>query len=514
MKKALLNGTLLLAISGVIAKLLGAIYRIPLTNVLGAEGIGLYQLVFPIYALVITLCSGAIPIIVSRLVAEENVLCGGNGNYAIFKASFKLLLILGGLGTLLTAALCVPFALMQGQKSIYVGYLVVAPSVFFAAAAAGFKGLFMGSCDMRPTAFAQFFEQLIKMAFGLSVAVALAKYSQRAAVWGALFAITVSEAAALLTYYICYRKFKNRMIIYPVDKRGQRDMGKLIIKLALPIIAAEIILPLSAFADSVIIVNILKGSTATAQYGIWTGPVSSLINLPAVLSLALSAAVVPAVSKHRVLRDADAAKTKSTISLKLAFAIGLPSAAALLIMAQPCISLLYPSFNAAEKSLAILLLRIGAINCLLVAVLQVYNSLLQALDKSKFPVYSLMGGVALKIVLELVLIPVAGISGAAIASVSGFAFSVILDAVYYHYLLGANIKLLKSVGKITLSGVIMSTTVWAAVTFLSGDFVKIISAFAAGVAVYAAAVLVMGVFTKEELAGIPLARLLVRKKRH
>ena len=190
----LAGGAAVLAAGSMAAKFIGAFYRIPLTNILGAEGMGVYQLVFPVYALFITLSTAGIPTALSRIVAEHRARGESAGKY-LAAALFTLVALSVLAGGLITALSHV-FARWQGNPAAAGGYAVIAPAVFFAGLVAGFRGWFQGEMYMLPTALSGIVEQLVKLGVGVGLAAALAPRGQNAAVMGAIAGVTVSELAA------------------------------------------------------------------------------------------------------------------------------------------------------------------------------------------------------------------------------------------------------------------------------------------------------------------------------
>ena len=160
-------GAMVLAGAGFVSKFLGAIYRIPLTNILGAEGIGMYQLVFPIYALMLTLSSGGVPSAIARLVAERSGVNDEEGAKKVFFSSAVLLTLFGGIAVLSLVLLARPLAALQGNEALRYGYYAIAPAILIVAGSAYFKGWFQGNLDMMPSAYTQLIEQGVKMGAGL-----------------------------------------------------------------------------------------------------------------------------------------------------------------------------------------------------------------------------------------------------------------------------------------------------------------------------------------------------------
>ncbi len=220
----LVSGAAVLTIGSVIAKLLGAFYRIPLTNILGAEGMGMYQLIFPVYALFMTLSTAGIPTALSRIVAEKRSM-GESVKHYLFSA-IMLLLALSMLFTIITISLARTLARIQGNESVYQGFIIIAPSILFVGVIAGFRGWFQGEMYMFPTAISNIIEQVVKLSLGIGLAVA---FSSRGVIWavsGALIGVTVSEFITMIYMIITYlvRSKGEKRVKLSMD-RAQREWG-------------------------------------------------------------------------------------------------------------------------------------------------------------------------------------------------------------------------------------------------------------------------------------------------
>ena len=295
--KSLKSGASMLALGGIIAKILGALYRIPLTNILGAGGMGLYQLVFPVYALFMILSTIGIPTALSRIVAEQRAM--GNGAKKYFFACMLTLVSLSTIAAILVFCLARYIAIWQGNVLAYKGFWIIAPSLIFVGAIAGFRGWFQGEMYMLPTAVSNILEQLVKLALGLTLSILFSKRGVIYAVYGALIGVTASEFVTLFYMFITF-------VIH--NRHGQKEKLKVskaeaieVFRTAFPIAIVAVLIPLSNFFDSIIIVNMLRlfgltTETATWQYGVLSGPVNSLVNMPIVLTLSLAIAIVPSVA--------------------------------------------------------------------------------------------------------------------------------------------------------------------------------------------------------------------------
>ncbi len=218
----LFTGAGMLAVCSVVAKLLGAMYRIPLTNVLGGEGMGLYQLVFPLYTLLLTVSSGGLPVAISRLVAVK--LVGGDeaGAAKIVRVAVVALGLVGLACSLVLALFARQIATVQGNASAAPAYLGIAPAVTLVAVLSCFRGYFQGRENMLPTAVSQLIEQAVKLVAGLIFSRVLVKRSVSMGVLGALLGVSLSELVALaglaLTYFFTRRRVK-RSEVYARRRR-------------------------------------------------------------------------------------------------------------------------------------------------------------------------------------------------------------------------------------------------------------------------------------------------------
>lgn len=525
--KRIVSGAALLLIGSVVAKMLGALYRIPLTNVLGAEGMGMYQLVFPVYALFMVLATAGIPTALSRTVAEKRAT--GESTKKYLSVSMLALFLLGLIFATIMAVFSKFLAQKQGNADTYPGFLIIAPAIVCVCVISGFRGWFQGEMYMLPTALSNVVEQVVKLSVGLGLSYALAKRGVVYAVCGALLGVTVSEIATVLYMLLTYlvrsakQKKENALTARVAVERAEGDVAKRarfritkaeakgILHVALPIAAVSVLMPLSSFFDSVIVVNMLKvfgleKSVATAQYGIISGPVNSLINMPVVAIMSLAVAIVPSVSASRVTRDIDGVMLKSSLCVRLAYLLGIPFAFYLAVFAKNVIGALYPDLSYDSAIVAVNVLRITAANVVFLSTMQIYVSLLQALDKTKYAVLSLVCAIIVKIVLGVVLTRYIGINGAAIASLSLPVVSYFGTLLSYYKICG--LRLEKNVGLNLVSGVIMALCGIAICSFIQNDIASLAVGFIVCLLVYVWLAFLFNLIGKDDIPHLPLKKLL------
>ena len=394
--KKVIKGAFLLGGASFLAKILGAFYRVPLTNLLGSYGLGLYQMIFPVYALLLDFAGASLPTALSKIIAQ-----GGEDPKLYLKTSKRLLLFFGFFFSLALIVLSRRIALLQGNENATLGYLFLAPSIMLFSLLSCYRGYFQGLLKMFPTALSQVVEQVVKLLLGL-VLVRLFLPNLNLAVAGATFAITVSEAVALLVIYISYRRHKTTTFYSVESNFGVR--AKLILKTALPITLSGMVFPLSHVIDSFLVVNLLSKYTqnATALYGVMSGVVLTIINLPVSVCHGIATVAVPAVSSAK---EEDKIKTtEKTIILTLLLA--LPCALFLIYFAPFSVNFLFSRLQNQEKIVAVNLLRLTAPCVILIPFVHTSNGALVGRGKLYAPLISSGVGVAVKIITMVILLKI------------------------------------------------------------------------------------------------------------
>ena len=416
----LISGALILGGGAFIAKVLGAIYRIPLTKIIGGTGLGLYQMVFPVYALLLDLSGAGVPNAMAKLIAAERV---DREVYArkILKVSLIFFAAVGAMLSLLTALFAGAFSAAQGNGNARLAYIALAPSVFLVCLICCFRGYFQGFMDMTHTAASQIIEQTVKLGAGLVIAKIFLPDIPKA-VAGAALAITISEFVALIVLVITYIvKNKRNAADIGLIKLERYEFGitlKKIVAYSIPIALTGMILPLSKVIDSFFIVNFLSVHTenATGVYGVFSGVAITVIGLPVAVCYGISAVVVPLLSGAE--EKSKRKNAAGAVFLTLAFSV--PCAFFCAFAAPFIIKLLFGYMSAGERGLAINLLRVLSPCVVLLSLLQTLNGILIGKDSPKKPLIGMAAGVMVKTLIEIFTLknPKIGIYGAAAGAIA------------------------------------------------------------------------------------------------
>lgn len=424
MEKSFVKGAMWLTICGLIGKIIGALYRIPFSYIVGAEGLGLYQLVYPLFTLMITISTSGLPRGISKLLSEQ----WASGNHALARKTFKIsmtfLLIFSFLGSLLIGLLAYPISKLQGNTDAFGCYVAISPAVLFVGIISGYRGYFQAKENMIPTAISGLIEQITKLLFGLGLAY-IFRASVIKATIGALCGVTISEVVALVYLFINY-KFHTRKVPVIITSEELRLTNKQIVKkilsISIPIALGGLVMPISLIIDSSLIVKILSktfsSTEATTLFGLQSGVVGSLCNLPVVASSAVATAILPQISKENTYKNNDKIVLDIKNAVKFASLVSLPIAICFYIFSQQIILFLYKnSFSIYQVEVCSNLLKVGSTNIIFLALSQVSASILQGLGKVKIPLYSLLFGSIIKVIFVLILVnnPEINIYGAEIS---------------------------------------------------------------------------------------------------
>lgn len=510
--KSIITGAAVLSVGGLLSKALGALYRIPLTNYLGPEGIGLYHLVFPVYALLLSASSSGVPTALSRLISERLGAGDEKGARGAFKSAY---MVIGGAGlvfSLLLFFFAEKIARLQGVPRIADGYRMIAPSVFFTSQIAVIRGYFQGRMNMVPTALSQVVEQAVKILFTIGVAVNFLPDVAKAVTFSIL-AVSVSELAALsaLLFLYLFDKGRRKAPAAPSgsgkERKATLKWAAALLEASLPIAIGSAMLPLSGIVDGLLVINILGkyySGNVVGVYGLLNGPVNSIISLPAIVTGSVAVAAVPAIAAG------EEGKSKVALALKLTFLIALPCALGIIAFSQQIINLLYPTLSPEDAGLASLLLQASSASVVFLALLQTSICALVAARKSILGTLNLLIAVGVKVGLSFTLlhIPSINIFGSAISAAACYLVASALNflVLVRHYKLETSAE--AALRPLLCSSVAVALAFFSQKLFEAflGQNLSLALSIALSLPVYAFACLKLEVLSPVELGLLPLLK--------
>lgn len=397
----------ILAVAGIITRLIGIAYRIPVTNILGEEGQGYYGSAFSIYNIALLLTSYSLPLAVSKLVSARIAKGERKNAFRIFKGALFFALIVGSL----VASVVFLFAdfiaehMMSLRLSVY-ALKVLAPGLLIVAVMGVIRGFFQGMGTMVPTAISQILEQIVNAIISIIGASYLLKMGREAAMsqgnssvayaYGAAGGTlgTVSGAAfgvlfLALLFRVYYPTFKRQML--RDHKRSVESYGqiyKVLLLTIAPVILSSAIYNINETIDIGVFGNIMAAQGHTEQdvaalLGRFSGHYNVMIHIPVAVANALGASLIPSLTAT-IANNGTKKQIHEKINMVIrsTMMIAIPSFIGFLVLAKPILSLLFSG----DMTLSARLLQLGAITTVFFCLSTVTNAILQGLNRMTTPV--------------------------------------------------------------------------------------------------------------------------------
>ncbi len=540
-RTSFIRGAAILAATSIICKVLGVLFRVFAIRILGEDGMYFYEKVYPTYSWLLIISSSGIPIAISRMVASRIARGYIRDAEKVFHKAFWMLFILGVFTTSIMFFGAEPiarFLLDSSNPGMRYSLMALAPALFFTSILCAYRGYLQGLQRMTGTSISQLAEQVFKMIFGLMLAAVLAgryagtQYEAAAGSVGILLGVTISELLAVVVIYPVYRR-ESRLLSADNSESSESPNEKIIrtlFAIAVPITLGASILPIANVLDSAMITRLLVASGAEVHdaerlYVILCTYVRSIINLPAGLSTSLAMAVVPAIADAAARNEGQSVKQLTSMSIKLAVAVGVPCAVGLSVLARPIIFLLYRHIIPESLDIAQSLMHIAAFTVVFISLSQTATGALQGIGRQRIPLYFLLIGGIIKIIVNLVFIrmPDIGIYGAVFSNMACYGIAGILDTVVLIRVTQARLPFMETFLKPVAASAAMGAVAWGIYRgiglFLNTDrylysSAACIIAVLAAIITYIVLILVLKVFSKDELMRIPGGRKLLHFARY
>ena len=517
--ESFLKGTFILTVAGFVVKVIGSLNWIFVSRILGGEGIGLYQMAFPIYFFAMTVSQAGVPVAISIITAERVALKDIYGAKRVFHISMALMLVTGLFFSFMTyfaADWLIDWQFVRDARA-YKSIVVLAPTVFFVTLLASSRGYLQGWQRMTPTAVSQIVEQIFRVITMILLAELLLPWGLDYASAGASLGALAGAVTGLMV--LVYFHWK-------LDKDIERDYGhdlkplpgteaepawsiiKRIFKLSLPVSAASILLPVVSNLDLMIVPQRLEVAgysvnEATELFGYLTGMAVPLVNLSCIITASMAMSIVPAISEARALKDMKRVYNQTAASVRISNFVCFPAFVIVFVLATPISSLIY---NAPGAGPAVM---ISAVSIILLGLHQVSTGILQGLGHPTIPMVNMILAAVAKVVLnwELTAVPWLGIMGAAWATAADMGVAAIINLIFIYKFIGYRMEIPQ------LLKTIVAAAIMAVAVYFFYDFTMVwwhmgaVSTFGAvffGCAVYIAVMLIIGGLKEDDLQRMPM----------
>ncbi len=524
----LVQGSILAAAS-IIVRLIGLLYRIPLTNIIGDEGIGYYSNAFAIYNIALILSSYSLPLAVSKLVAARAVKKQYRNSYRIFLCAMCFAIVVGTIASLFIyfGADFLAAAIYKSPRSA-IPLRILAPTIFVFAVMGVLRGYFQGKNTMLPTSVSQILEQVINAAVSIVAAYFLMKYhsaSQDIAAFGAAggtLGTFVGACVALIFLAFIFALYKPI-----IDKQLRKDtvniresypdVFKALLVTIVPVILSQTVYQISGVLDGSLFGHIMAGKgldedTRNAFWGIYSNKYNLLINVPVSIASAMGVAIIPSLVASKAGGTNYEVKNKVHLAVKFNMIIAIPAAVGMGVLASPILRLLFGD----ARELPAYLIRFGSVAIVLFALSTITNAVLQGINKMKLPVIHSAISLGIHIVLLYILLKYFNLStyGLVIGNVTFSLVVCILNWIS----VGKNLNYKQEVKKTFLiptacsaiMGVMAYLTYYGLHRLTGMNSISTLAAVMVAVVVYCCLLLLFKGVTEEELHEMPMGRTLAR----
>lgn len=534
----------ILAAASILVRVIGLVYRVPVTRILGPVGNSYYSAAYEVYSMMLLISSFSLPLAVSKLVSARMARGQIRAAYKIFKCTMVFALIVGTIGGLLIFFGAGFFSeVLVNTPESKLALQVLAPTILIVALMGCMRGYFQGLGSMMPTAVSQIIEQIINAAVSIGAAWALFQYGAKldnllstetaAYAYGAAGSTLGTSMGALagfvflLFLMFVYHQVMKRRIAGDRhrDTESTAEIFGLLVVTIFPVILSTAVYNISGIIDQ----GIFKHLMAYKEYdsikidelwGIFSGEYKLLTNVPIAVASALASSTIPALTRARVNKNRKEMKKKTENAIRFVMVICIPCAVGLSVLAEPILQMLFGARD--HIQLSALLLQTGSLSVVLYGMSTLTNGILQGMDKMRLPVIHAAISLVLHVILLVVLIMAGDLNIHAVVWANiFFAFLMCLlnsrsIAKYMRYRQEVVRTFLIPLASSGLMGAAAFGIHKGLMLAVKSNTIATLAACAGAVLVYGIALLLLKGLTEEELRGFPKGYLLVKiaKKLH
>lgn len=521
-----LKGATILTAAGILSRLLGVFYKVPLYALVGSYGNGLISNATSIYTVLLMVSTVGLPAAISKMVSENLAVKDYRGVQAVFKVSSVLLLVVGGAASLFLffgADWLIAMAKWEGET--YSAIIAISPLPFIVSVCAAFRGYFQGFQIMMPTALSQIVEQIVRVILGTVLCwfFMTRGYGVGIASGGAVLGSTIGALFAAAILVFCYSTFRSS-ILGKLSRHTSKVANttkailKRLILIAIPVTLTSAIVAVFSLIDSLIYVNRLAAAgindaiTATTMWGDLANA-DTLINIPLVISGNLAVALIPAISESFALRDRRGVQEKIDIAIRVVMLVALPCCFGLSALSESVFDMLFP-----ESPFGASILSTYALATIFMMFSNTFQSVLQSIDRFRIPLFNLGLAVIIRFVTSYFFmgIPIFNIYGIVVSNFITFAFLTFSNYFFVKRFTKVSINMKQTVVKPLVSSVVMALAVIGVDTLLGfamGEFVHsrfgalivVLIGLVIGVLTYGICMVIIGGLRPEEISFLPFS---------
>ncbi len=521
----------ILAVAGIIVRLIGLVYRVPMTNILGQEGIGVYSAAYQIYNIILLLSSYSLPLAVSKLVAAKLAVREYRNSYRVFTGTLFFALIVGAIAGIITYVGAGFFAhTVLNMPEAATAIRVLAPAIFFMAILGVLRGYFQGQGTMIPTALSQIFEQIVNAVVSVLAAYYLYQYGLNAdrihgtdiyanaygAAGGTLGTLLGAVTALLfcIAVYFMYSRVIQRRLRRDKNPAVDTyaDVGRMLAVTVIPVVISSAVYNISSLVDNSVFGYYMESAGQldgyTSIWGAFSGKYLLMVHVPVAIATSLASSVIPALSKAMARHERTKVMENISQIIRFAMLIAIPSAVGLAVLSGPIMNLLFSGDNTEASAMMLW----GSSAVVFFSLSTVTNGVLQGINHLRSPILNALISLVIHTVVLAVLLWGfdAGIYGVVAANIVFGASMCVLNALSIRRIMDYRQEIRKTFLLPLLASAVMGAVVWGVYELVhmavGSNLLSILVSIVLGIFIYFIMLLLSKCLDEVELSGLPFGR--------
>ena len=529
-KQTLVFGALILMVSNLLVKFIGMFFRIPLTNMIGVEGMAYYNAAYSIYVSFYMISTAGIPVAISRMIAASNSQNNVKEVKKIFTLAFRVFFIIGVAGTAIMILFSKQLAKSAGMPDAYLAMIAIAPTLFFICLSSAYRGYFQGLQNMVPSAVSQVIEAVGKIGIGLVAGWYFYKVKgEELHIVAAyvIFGVTIGVAAATLYAWIVKLMFNSASDkrnltedIPDMPVRSTKSLLKELIVTSLPIALASSIMGLTNTVDTMVLARRLvetgiSTEAATAYYGTYSSMVIPLFNMAPPLIYPFAIAAIPALSAAIAGGDKKGCKENMESAFRMGALIAIPCAIGMGSLSGGIINILFDTQmidGVSSLELAAPALSVVSSAIFFLAVISITNSILQAYRFERQTIISTVSGIIVKIAATWIISGINGVGrmGSAIGTALGYFTIMSFNVFFVITKTGFVPSIRKIFLKPFIAGIFCGATALGVSVLIGTGKLETLVSIAAAVVVYAVVIVLIRGLNRADVMMVPGGKIVCR----
>ena len=528
-KQTFLAGTTILAAAVAAVKLIGFFYKIPLNNILGSEGKAYFNTAYEIYNVLLTISTAGLPLAISKLTSEAHAQGRENEKRKIFRTAIWLFFGLGLVGALLMYFGAGALANFQNNEAAFWPIRALAPAVFCVCVLACMRGYTQGQGNMKPTAVSQVLEALCKLGIGLPLAWYLLNtlgMGLEFGAAGAILGVTTGTVASMLFLIVYLATHPNRTEALDTP-RSSGALMKRILAIGVPITLGNCAMSIITLVDTKVILGQLQNALGMSQHAasVLKGQYSYAMDMPSMVAsfvYPVTMSLIPFAAAALARGDKRGASRIISSAFRLIAILALPAGIGLSVLSTPIMRLVLPAQP--EDALAAgPHLQLLGISLIFICIMILTNAILQTYGKEKLPIFTVIAGGVVKVVMNYILVgnPDINIHGAPVSTLCCYMVIAGLNLFFVWKYSPEKPRYLQIFAKPAVASVLMGAAAWAGYGFLDraleadgtsymANAAATLGGICVGMIVYFALVIALRILRAEDLKGVPHGGKLIR----